>query len=150
SPPYTAEPELRRPATPVGFTRTYFGDAGGWAERVPVVRASAENAPLQGPASVVAAGTTVVVDPGATAYFTASGSIVLHSGAVVERVTPALDLLLLSVFSHRFMSIAEQMGYALQRTAISTNIKERLDFSCAIFDAEGNLVANAPHIPVHL
>lgn len=56
----------------------------------------------------------------------------------------------LSVFANRFMSIAEQMGKTLQSTSVSTNIKERLDFSCAIFDNEGNLVANAPHLPVHL
>ena len=57
---------------------------------------------------------------------------------------------MLSVFGHRFMSIAEQMGRALQKTSVSTNVKERLDFSCAIFDATGGLVANAPHLPVHL
>ena len=56
----------------------------------------------------------------------------------------------LSIFGHRFMSIAEQMGRVLQRTSISTNIKERLDFSCALFGADGGLVSNAPHIPVHL
>ena len=61
-----------------------------------------------------------------------------------------LDSIQLSVFSNRFMSIAEQMGKTLQRTAISTNIKERLDFSCAIFGQDGGLVANAPHLPVHL
>ena len=60
------------------------------------------------------------------------------------------DPILLTIFSNRFMSIAEQMGRTLQRTAISVNIKERLDFSCAIFDAKGSLVANAPHLPVHL
>lgn len=57
---------------------------------------------------------------------------------------------MLSIFGHRFMAIAEQMGRALQKTSVSTNVKERLDFSCAIFDAEGGLVANAPHLPVHL
>jgi 5-oxoprolinase (ATP-hydrolysing) len=61
-----------------------------------------------------------------------------------------LNRIQLSIFSHRFMSIAEQMGRILQRTSISTNIKERLDFSCAMFDYNGGLVANAPHIPVHL
>ena len=61
-----------------------------------------------------------------------------------------LDTIQLSIFSHRFMSIAEQMGRILQRTSISTNIKERLDFSCALFGADGGLVSNAPHIPVHL
>ncbi|KAF7262042.1 hypothetical protein EG68_00635 [Paragonimus skrjabini miyazakii] len=65
-------------------------------------------------------------------------------------VSTQLDAVQLSIFSHRFMSIAEQMGRVLQRTAISTNIKERLDFSCALFDNTGGLVANAPHIPVHL
>lgn len=61
-----------------------------------------------------------------------------------------LDSIELSIFGHRFMSIAEQMGVSLQRTAASVNIKERLDFSCALFDHEGSLVANAPHLPVHL
>jgi 5-oxoprolinase (ATP-hydrolysing) len=61
-----------------------------------------------------------------------------------------LDSIELSIFGHRFMSIAEQMGLTLQKTSVSTNIKERLDFSCALFDHEGNLVANAPHLPVHL
>ncbi|OAA57373.1 Hydantoinase B/oxoprolinase [Niveomyces insectorum RCEF 264] len=61
-----------------------------------------------------------------------------------------VDPIMLSVFGHRFMAIAEQMGRALQKTSVSTNVKERLDFSCAIFDADGALVANAPHLPVHL
>ena len=61
-----------------------------------------------------------------------------------------LNLIELSIFGHRFMSIAEQMGLTLQKTSVSTNIKERLDFSCALFDPNGNLVANAPHLPVHL
>jgi 5-oxoprolinase (ATP-hydrolysing) len=60
------------------------------------------------------------------------------------------DPVLLEVFNNLFMNIAEQMGATLQNTAYSVNIKERLDFSCALFDAEGNLVANAPHVPVHL
>jgi len=64
--------------------------------------------------------------------------------------TMALDPIQLSIFNNQFMSIAEQMGRTLQKTAISTNIKERQDFSCAVFDAEGGLVANAPHQPVHL
>jgi len=61
-----------------------------------------------------------------------------------------VDPIVLSIFGHRFMAIAEQMGNALQKTSVSTNVKERLDFSCAIFDATGGLVANAPHLPVHL
>ena len=70
--------------------------------------------------------------------------------AAAQPVTRALDQIQLAIFGHRFMSIAEQMGRALQRTSVSTNIKERLDFSCAIFGPGGDLVANAPHIPVHL
>ena len=64
--------------------------------------------------------------------------------------TAACDLVLLEIFNNQFASIAEQMGITLQRTSCSTNVKERLDFSCAIFDPRGNLVVNAPHIPVHL
>ena len=60
------------------------------------------------------------------------------------------DPVMLAIFSHRFMSIAEQMGRSLQRSSISVNIKERLDFSCALFGPSGELVANAPHLPVHL
>ncbi|CAG8827948.1 14006_t:CDS:1, partial [Dentiscutata erythropus] len=67
-----------------------------------------------------------------------------------HNVTTESDPIQLAIFGHRFMSIAEQMGNTLQKTAISTNIKERLDFSCALFGADGGLVANAPHIPVHL
>lgn len=74
----------------------------------------------------------------------------LSSSSSLVQSSERVDPVLLSIFSHRFMSIAEQMGRTLQRTAISTNIKERLDFSCALFDAQGGLVANAPHIPVHL
>jgi 5-oxoprolinase (ATP-hydrolysing) len=66
-----------------------------------------------------------------------------------EEQEPA-DPILLSVFSHRFMGIAEQMGRTLQRTSMSVNIKERLDFSCALFAQDGGLISNAPHIPVHL
>jgi 5-oxoprolinase (ATP-hydrolysing) len=61
-----------------------------------------------------------------------------------------VDPIMLSIFAHRFMAIAEQMGRALQKTSVSTNVKERLDYSCALFDATGGLVANAPHLPVHL
>ena len=60
------------------------------------------------------------------------------------------DPILLSLFGNRFMSVAEAMGTALQKTSVSTNIKERLDFSCALFAPDGDLIANAPHLPVHL
>ena len=66
------------------------------------------------------------------------------------RSARSADPVMLEVFNNLFMSIAEQMGVRLAQTAYSVNIKERLDFSCALFDAEGNLIANAPHMPVHL
>lgn len=111
------------------------------------------------------AGITVVVDPQCVAEITDNGDVRIQVHDTMEKQKPALasgtsnenpkgedlvDRVLLSVFAHRFMSIAEQMGRVLQRTAISTNIKERLDFSCAVFDSTGGLVANAPHVPVHL
>jgi 5-oxoprolinase (ATP-hydrolysing) len=105
---------------------------------------------MAGPAIILGDGSTVIVEPTATAYVTAAGNIIIETNRIVENIGTERQPLALSVFAHRFMSIAEQMGYTLQRTSISTNIKERLDFSCAIFDPQGNLVANAPHIPVHL
>lgn len=106
---------------------------------------------VQGPAVIIDDTQTVVVDPQALAAIL-KDHIVL---TVENEERPALsqavvDPIQLLVFGHRFMSIAEQMGRTLQQTAISTNIKERLDFSCALFDAEGDLVANAPHVPIHL
>jgi len=105
---------------------------------------------LVGPALLIRDTATVVVEPGCKACFNADGDLSISVGARVQTSTTALDPVQLALFSNRFMSIAEQMGYALQRTAISTNIKERCDFSCALFDADGALIANAPHTPVHL
>ncbi|XP_026542906.1 5-oxoprolinase isoform X2 [Notechis scutatus] len=106
---------------------------------------------VPGPSILVDKNSTILVEPGCAAFVTALGdvSITVGSGAV-RPIGPELDPVQLSIFSHRFMSIAEQMGRVLQRTAISTNIKERLDFSCALFGPSGGLVSNAPHIPVHL
>ncbi|KAH6652935.1 hydantoinase B/oxoprolinase [Truncatella angustata] len=110
---------------------------------------------VQGPAMLADGTQTIVVTPKAKAT-------ILRTHVVIDLVKDAKDLqkddaskrdvdpILLSIFGHRFMAIAEQMGRALQKTSVSTNVKERLDFSCAIFDASGGLVANAPHLPVHL
>jgi 5-oxoprolinase (ATP-hydrolysing) len=104
-----------------------------------------------GPAIIVQNVATVVVDPACRAVITAEGDIeIVIEESEQKVVTGALDPIYLSIFSHRFMGIAEQMGRTLQRTSISVNIKERLDFSCALFDPSGGLVANAPHLPVHL
>lgn len=110
---------------------------------------------VAGPAMLADGTQTIVVTPRAKALVTKSHVImdVAREGpkdtaqASGEREP---DPIMLSIFGHRFMAIAEQMGRALQKTSVSTNVKERLDFSCAIFDADGGLVANAPHLPVHL
>ncbi len=109
-------------------------------------------AALRGPALLLDATGVTVVEPGFVAAVNAQGVLVLsdETGAPQQRAKEQRDPVLLEVFNHLFMSVAEQMGSVLQRTALSTNIRERLDFSCAVFDAEGGLVANAPHIPVHL
>ncbi|MFP1628149.1 hydantoinase B/oxoprolinase family protein [Streptomyces sp. 5K101] len=108
---------------------------------------------VPGPAIVAEADATTVVDPGWQAAASDTGHLLLtrvrpRPGRVA--VGTDVDPVLLEVFNNLFMAIAEQMGVRLENTAHSVNIKERLDFSCALFDADGNLVANAPHIPVHL
>jgi 5-oxoprolinase (ATP-hydrolysing) len=106
---------------------------------------------VMGPAVIMQDVATVVIEPGCEAVVSAEGNIEI---TVVEslgrKISTELDPVYLSIFSHRFMGIAEQMGKTLERTSISVNIKERLDFSCALFDPKGSLVANAPHLPVHL
>ena len=107
----------------------------------------------EGPAMIFDATSTTVVEPGWSAARADDGTLIL------TRTTPATrahaigtqaDPVRLEIFNNLFMAIAEEMGVALQSTATSVNIKERLDFSCALFDASGALIANAPHIPVHL
>jgi 5-oxoprolinase (ATP-hydrolysing) len=108
---------------------------------------------INGPAIIVEATTTTAVEPGWVAQMN-SGLNLLLSRTVPRpgRVTigTMADPMLLELFNNVFMSVAEQMGAVLQNSAYSVNIKERLDFSCAVFDGEGRLVANAPHVPVHL
>lgn len=106
---------------------------------------------IEGPAVIIDNTQTILVEPRSKATILSNHILIL----VEQEEKPSLsvdvvDPIQLSVFGHRFMSIAEQMGRTLQQTAISTNIKERLDFSCALFDKNGDLVANAPHVPIHL
>jgi 5-oxoprolinase (ATP-hydrolysing) len=109
-----------------------------------------------GPAIVLDDTGSIVVDLGFTLVPRTDGTLILTRATASSARTGAAedaaraDPVLLELMSNRFMSIARQMGHALRRTALSTNIRERLDFSCAVFDAEARLVANAPHIPVHL
>ncbi|HEX3210831.1 MAG TPA: hydantoinase/oxoprolinase family protein, partial [Geminicoccaceae bacterium] len=108
---------------------------------------------LRGPVIIVEATTTVVVEPGWQAELTPRDHLVLTRIEPLARQAPVgtkSDPILLEVFNNLFMSIAEQMGVTLQNTAYSVNMKERLDFSCALFDRAGMLIANAPHMPVHL
>ena len=124
---------------------------GAWHE-APVVSAEAL-ADIDGPALVVRADTQIAVLPGWRATAAPDGLIRLARTSAASRQAIALDKadpVTLELFNRRFMGVAEAMGAALERTAHSVNIKERLDFSCALFDADGGLVANAPHMPVHL
>ncbi|MDZ7840449.1 MAG: hydantoinase B/oxoprolinase family protein [Gammaproteobacteria bacterium] len=108
---------------------------------------------LKGPAIVVEETATTVIEPGWRGEYTPEGDLLLTRVEAADRtdaIGTECDPVMLEVFNNLFMSIAEQMGYTLQNTAFSVNIKERLDFSCAIFDAKGQLIANAPHMPVHL
>ena len=107
---------------------------------------------VQGPASIVEGNGTIVIEAGWEATLTNENFIILDHVTKVAKadMTTEVDPVQLEIFNNLFMSIAEQMGIVLQKTAASVNIKERLDFSCAVFDAEGGLVANAPHVPVHL
>lgn len=110
-------------------------------------------ATVKGPALVIEPHQTIVVEPGWQAKINSRNHIVMTRVEVLARraaIGTRADPVMLEVFNNLFMSIAEQMGVTLQNTAHSVNIKERLDFSCAVFDASGALVANAPHMPVHL
>jgi 5-oxoprolinase (ATP-hydrolysing) len=108
---------------------------------------------VRGPAIIAEKNATNIVEPGWRAEVTKLNHLVLNRVEARQQrkaIGTDADPVMLEVFNNLFMSIAEQMGLRLQNTAFSVNIKERLDFSCALFDAEGNLIANAPHIPVHL
>ena len=128
---------------------------GGAAVSAPVFRREAIPAggTVDGPALITEATATTIVEPGWQAEMTGIGNLVLRRVVAREErvaIGTSCDPVMLEVFNNLFMSIAEQMGYTLQNTALSVNVKERLDFSCAIFDSGGSLIANAPHMPVHL
>ena len=150
--PPAAEPH------PAGRVPMFF--SGSWAEVDLFRRADLRPGHMaRGPAIIVEDFATTVVEPGWQAAVTGRSDLLL-TRAVAQpapggehgeaRAAAGADPVMLEIFNNLFMSVAEQMGGRLQATAHSVNIKERLDFSCAIFDADGNLIANAPHIPVHL
>lgn len=140
------------PPLPDTFTRMY--SQGEWREtRIMRREELAIGHVLHGPTLLIEPNQTVVIEHGWQATLTERNDLVLTRQSAVaetEAVDTAADPVMLEVFNNLFMSIAEQMGVVLQNTARSVNMKERLDFSCALFDRDGNLVANAPHVPVHL
>jgi 5-oxoprolinase (ATP-hydrolysing) len=149
------EPELSVSVTAPAsaHTVTEIFTSGSWHEAPVYLRADlAPGHRIKGPALIIEDHQTVVVEPEWQAEVTPRNHLLLNRIGVKAdaRVSKHADPVMLEVFNNLFTSIAEQMGYALQNTARSVNIKERLDFSCAIFDARGHLIANAPHIPVHL
>ncbi|MDE0157856.1 MAG: hydantoinase B/oxoprolinase family protein [Gammaproteobacteria bacterium] len=151
------DPEVSLPAPhepPTSQDRVRMYSDGEWRD-IPLYRRDELKAAqtVHGPAIIIETTGTIVVEQGWR------GALNSHNHLVLQRyirrkdsdaVGTAADPIMLEVFNNLFMSIAEQMGVTLQNTAYSVNIKERLDFSCALFNAEGSLVANAPHIPVHL
>ena len=140
-------------ATPVDAVAMW---SGGAEHATPVFERTAlrANDRIAGPALIREANATTVVEPGWTAEVTALDHMLLRRTTPrktrVAAGTERADPVLLELFNNLFMNVAEQTGAVLQNTSLSVNIKERLDFSCAIFDPLGGLVANAPHVPVHL
>jgi len=137
--------------------RVYAANVQGvaqWQDAALVVREDMRPGDvIDGPAIIAEKNATTVVEPGWQARLTALDHLLLvrvQARAVQHAAGTQADPVLLEVFNNLFMNIAEQMGLQLQNTAYSVNIKERLDFSCALFSAEGHLIANAPHMPVHL
>ncbi|MFO1059852.1 MAG: hydantoinase B/oxoprolinase family protein [Dongiaceae bacterium] len=151
--PVVAVPGAGAPA-PAPLARVAMRSDGA-AREAPVFRREQLRAGdrVAGPAIVAEATATTIIEPGWRGELTAAGDLVLTRVVPLARaaaVGTAVDPVMLEVFNNLFMSIAEQMGSTLEKTSYSVNIKERLDFSCAIFDRQGQLIANAPHMPVHL
>ncbi|MCH8347214.1 MAG: hydantoinase B/oxoprolinase family protein [Proteobacteria bacterium] len=147
-----ARQEKRGNESPHYHARIFFS---GGLKDTPVYKreALAPGTVIPGPALIVEDHGANVIDQGWRAELSRTGNLVLsragkRTRAVLDTAQP--DLILLEIFNNRFMTIAEEMGAVLENTAHSVNIKERLDFSCALFDGQGELVANAPHMPVHL
>jgi len=143
-----------RAKLPRAARRTRFFSGGKWHAAGVYTREQLKPGhKVKGAAIIIEPHQTVVIEPGWQAELTAKNHLVLSRARPLKRthaIGTHADPVMLEVFNNLFMSIAEQMGVSLQNTAYSVNIKERLDFSCAVFAADGTLVANAPHMPVHL
>ncbi|MFD1696461.1 hydantoinase B/oxoprolinase family protein [Roseibium aestuarii] len=149
------EPDLTLVSdTPAPARETRFYSDGQWHDGAVYTRDLLKpGVKVMGPALIIEPHATIVVEPGWQAEINPKDHVILKRVVPLKRadaIGTHADPVMLEVFNNLFMSIAEQMGVTLQNTAYSVNIKERLDFSCAVFDATGALVANAPHMPVHL
>ncbi|MFN4995092.1 MAG: hydantoinase B/oxoprolinase family protein, partial [Burkholderiales bacterium] len=151
--PVNAVRDVPKRATVRMFTAGSDGESRWWDAGLFVREDLRIGDQLTGPAIIAEKNATTVVEPGWQAHVTALDHLLLSRMEARQTKYAAgttVDPVLLEVFNNLFMNIAEQMGLQLQNTAYSVNIKERLDFSCALFSAEGHLIANAPHMPVHL
>jgi 5-oxoprolinase (ATP-hydrolysing) len=150
-----SDPDIDKKDEAIAVDQGKMWAAGEWRE-VPIYERAqlGSGATLEGPAIVVEANATTVIDDGWSGAINDQGHLLLerHRELIEDRVADETspDPVRLEVFNRLFMHIAEQMGTVLQNTALSVNIRERLDFSCALFDDVGRLVSNAPHMPVHL
>ncbi len=148
-----AQPEERR-GPPDNHRPVRFYSQGAWRDGLAYLRETlTPGDTISGPALIIEKNQTIVVEDGWQAHLTGRDHLLLARVTALPAraaIGTTVDPVMLEIFNNLFMSIAEQMGVTLQKTAYSVNIKERLDFSCAIFDAEGSLIANAPHMPVHL
>ncbi len=150
--PQSLAPDISTAPQPIDKAKVF---AGGKFRECPVYqrRSLPPGFTVKGPAIITEATGTNMIEPGWQARVDGQGNLILERHAPRPRaraIGTDADPVMLEVFNNLFMSIAEQMGTTLANTAYSVNIKERMDFSCALFDAAGNLVANAPHVPVHL
>ena len=151
-PPHNAEPSTTPVPSPATTAQIYMDGA---TRDAPVHRRETLETchAVPGPALIMEPNQTIVIEPGWQAEIAPGGEVILRRiAARPQRLTAgtSADPVMLEIFNNLFMSIAEQMGLTLEKTAASVNIKERLDFSCAIYDADAALIANAPHMPVHL
>ncbi|QFT78484.1 hydantoinase B/oxoprolinase family protein [Erythrobacter sp. THAF29] len=151
-PSATKPKAFNRPPDPVSIKQ--FFSRGEWLD-APIfdIDSLGPGTPISGPAVVTEPTGTIVIEPGWDGSIDCHGHLILKvrkEGESTSKLSTEADPVTLELFNNLFRSIAEQMGIILRNTAQSVNVKERLDFSCAIFDVEGNLVANAPHVPVHL
>jgi 5-oxoprolinase (ATP-hydrolysing) len=153
--PTEAAPAARARSGPARAADIVDMHTGGKSHRTPVFLRDAlqPGDKFKGPAIIAEANATTVVEPGWQAEVTPLAHLLLkrvEARPARVAIGTSVDPVMLEVFNNLYMSIAEQMGLRLEATAYSVNIKERLDFSCALFDAQGQLIANAPHLPVHL